>query len=222
MNEYELLSPYTAKALEYVLALSYLLLFIPFWRFVQGEAVPVHALGFGWFQVPNGVHLHVGHAWARPEGGAVEVGLDDFAHKLVGPLETVRLPEIGAPVRQGQKAFTIVAGGQPLDVLSPVDGHVVALNEAARAHPADALRDPYGAGWLMKVEPRWLTGNLKNLFSGDAARRFLDAAAGKLAQRLTPQLGVVLQDGGTPVHGIARALDEDHWDELARRFLEGK
>jgi hypothetical protein len=74
----------------------------------------------------------------------------------------------------------------------------------------------------MKVEPRWLTGNLKNLFSGDAARRFLDLAAGKLAQRLTPQLGVVLQDGGTPVHGIARALDEDHWDELARRFLEGK
>src|SRR5450756_1888684 len=174
MNEHELLSPYTAKALEYVLALSYLLLFIPFWRFVQGEAVPVHALGFGWFQVPNGVHLHVGHAWARPEGGAVEVGLD------------------------------------------------VALNEAVRAHPADALRDPYGAGWLMKVEPRWLTGNLKNLFSGDAARRFLDAAAGKLAQRLTPQLGVVLQDGGTPVHGIARALDEDHWDELARRFLGGE
>ncbi|MCM3878442.1 MAG: glycine cleavage system protein H [Thermoanaerobaculia bacterium] len=222
MNETELLSPYTAKALEYVLAISYLLLFIPFWRFVQGEAVPLHALGFGWFQVPNGVHLHAGHTWARPEGGDVEVGLDDFAHKLVGPLDAVRFPEIGAPVRQGQKAFTIVAGGQPLDVLSPVDGHVVALNEAVRAHPADAQRDPYGAGWLMKVEPRWLTGNLKNLFSGEAARRFLDTAAGKLAQRLTPQLGVVLQDGGTPVHGIARALDEDHWDELARLFLEGK
>jgi hypothetical protein len=74
----------------------------------------------------------------------------------------------------------------------------------------------------MKVEPRWLTGNLKNLFTGEAARRFLDAAAGKLAQRLTPQLGVVLQDGGTPVHGIARALDPDHWDELARRFLGGE
>src|SRR5450759_1005802 len=147
MNEYELLSPYTAKALEYVLALSYLLLFIHFWRFVQGEAVPVHALGFGWFQVPNGVHLHVGHAWARPEGGAVEVGLDDFAHKLVGPLETVRLPEIGAPVRQGQKAFTIVAGGQPLDVLSPVDGPVVAVNEAvARIRPTRCATHTVPAG----------------------------------------------------------------------------
>src|ERR1035438_6358969 len=73
MNEHELLNPYTVKALEYALAISYLLLFIPFWRFVQGEAVPAHALGFGWFQVPNGVHLHAGHAWARPEGGAGEV-----------------------------------------------------------------------------------------------------------------------------------------------------
>src|SRR5664279_5179349 len=81
MNEHTLLSPYTARALVYGLAISYLLLFIPFWRFVQGEA-PVHAFGFGWVQVPNGVHLHAGHAWARPEGGTVEVGLDDFAHKL--------------------------------------------------------------------------------------------------------------------------------------------
>ncbi len=222
MNEHELLSPQTTKAIEYLIAVGYLLLFVPFWRFVQGKPIPDHALGFGWFQVPNGVHLHAGHAWARPQGGMVEVGLDDFAHKLLGPLDQVRLPEIGAPVRQGQKAFTVVAGGQPLDVLSPVDGHVVALNESVRAHPDEAQRDPYCGGWLMKVEPRWLTGNLKNLFSGDAARRFLDTAAGRLAQNLTPQLGVVLQDGGTPVHGIARALDEDHWDELARQFLEGK
>ena len=222
MNEHELLSPQATKLIEYLIAVAYLLLFIPFWRFVQGKPIPVRALGFGWFQVPGDVHLHAGHAWARPQGGTVEVGLDDFAHKLVGELEQLRLPEIGAPVRQGQKAFTVVAGDQPLDVLSPIDGHVVAVNEAARAHPAGALHDPYGAGWLMKVEPRWLTANLKNLLSGDAARRFLDTEAGKLAQRLTPDLGVVLQDGGTPVHGIARALDEDHWDELVRRFLEGK
>ena len=218
MNEHTLLSPYAMKALEYGLAISYLLLFIPFWRYVQGEP-PAHAFGFGWFQVPNGVHLHPGHAWARTEGGTVEVGLDDFAHKLVGPLDRLLLPAIGSPVRQGQKAFSLVAGGQELDVLSPVDGLVVAVNEAARAHPEGALRDPYGAGWLMKVEPRWLTSNLKNLFTGEGARRFLDVAAGRLAQRLTPQLGLVLQDGGTPVHGLARELEPERWDALCREFI---
>jgi glycine cleavage system H protein len=222
MNENELLlSPHATKAIEYLIAISYLVLFVPFWRLVQG-ASPAKAFGFGWFQVPEGVHLHAGHAWARARGGTVSVGLDDFAHRLIGPLEGFETPEVGAPLRQGHKAFSVIAGGKKLDVLSPVDGHVTAVNEVARAHPGETVRDPYGAGWLVKVEPRWLTANLKNLFSGETARRFLDAASEKLSRLLTPELGVVLQDGGTPVHGIARELDPEHWDDLARRFLEGK
>ena len=201
--------------------MSYLLLFIPFWRFVNGATV-AQAFAFSWFQVPDGVHLHRGHSWAKTLGGAVTVGLDDFAHKLIGPVDSVSLPEVGTAIRQGQKAFSVVADGKSFDVVSPVDGNVVAVNEVARANPADAVRDPYGTGWLLKVEPRWLTANLKNLVSGDAARRFLDAAAAALAGRMTPELGVVLQDGGTPVHGIAREIDPAHWDELVRRTLRGE
>lgn len=220
MHESELLSPHATKALEYLLAVSYLLLFIPFWRFVNG-ASPAQAFSFGWFHVPDNVHLHRGHAWAKTLGGAVAVGLDDFAHKLIGPVDDVRLPAVGTALRQGQKAFTVVADGKPFDVVSPVDGNVVAVNEVARAHPGDAVRDPYGTGWLLKVEPRWLTANLKNLVSGDAARRFLDTAAAALSGRMTPELGVVLQDGGAPVHGIAREIDPAHWDDLVRSSLAG-
>jgi glycine cleavage system H protein len=221
MDPNELLSPHATKAIEYLIAISYLVLFVPFWRFVN-ETARARAFSFGWFHAPEGVHLHSGHAWARTQGGIVAVGLDDFAHKLIGPLESLQPPQIGAPVRQGQKVFTVTAGGKALDVLSPVDGHVVTVNEVARAHPADTARDPYGAGWMVKVEPRWLTANLKNLFSGEAARRFLDFAAEKLAARMTPELGLVLQDGGTPVHGIARELDPEHWDELVRKTLQGQ
>jgi glycine cleavage system H protein len=221
MHETDLLSPHATKAIEYLLAVSYLLLFIPFWRFVNGASV-AQAFALGWFQVPDNVHLHRGHSWARTFGGAVAVGLDDFAHKLIGPVEAVELPAVGTSLRQGQKAFTVVADGKPFDVVSPVDGNVVAVNEVTRARPNDAVRDPYGTGWLLKVEPRWLTANLKNLVSGDAARRFLDAAAEALAGRMSPELGVVLQDGGTPVHGIAREIDPVHWDELVRASLKGE
>jgi glycine cleavage system H protein len=221
MNESTLLSPHATKAIEYLLAVAYLLLFIPFWRFVNGATV-AQAFALGWFQVPEDVHLHRGHSWARTFGGAVAVGLDDFAHKLIGPLDAVDLPAVGTALRQGQKAFSVVADGKPFDVVSPVDGNVVAVNEVARANPADAVRDPYGTGWLLKVEPRWLTANLKNLVSGDAARRFLDAAAGALSMRMSPELGVVLQDGGTPVHGIAREIDPVHWDDLVRSSLAGR
>lgn len=103
-----------------------------------------------------------------------------------------------------------------------MDGNVVAVNEVVHAHPADAVRDPYGTGWLLKVEPRWLTANLKNLVSGDSARRFLDAAAQALSGRMSPELGVVLQDGGAPVHGIAREIDPEHWDEVVRHHLKGE
>jgi glycine cleavage system H protein len=221
MNESDLLSPHATKAIEYLLAVVYLLLFIPFWRFVNGASA-TQAFTLGWFQVPDNVHLHRGHSWAKTLGGWVTVGLDDFAHKLIGPVDAVHLPAVGTALRQGQKAFTVVADGKPFDVVSPVDGNVVALNEVARAHPADAVRDPYGTGWLLKVEPRWLTANLKNLFSGDSARRFLDAAAEALSNRMSPELGVVLQDGGTPVHGIAREIDPAHWDDLVRRALRGE
>jgi glycine cleavage system H lipoate-binding protein len=219
MNEGSFLSPHAMRAIEYVIALSYLLLFIPFWRFVNGASA-VQAF-LGWFQVPENVHLHRGHSWAKTLGGVVAVGLDDFAHKLIGPLDAVELPAVGTALRQGQKAFTVVADGQAFDVVSPVDGNVAAVNETVRAHPAPAANDPYGAGWLLKVQPRWLTGNLKNLVSGDSARRFLDAAAEALARRMSPELGVVLQDGGTPVHGIAREIDPHHWDELVKASLGG-
>jgi len=76
MNESALLSPHATKAVEYLLAISYLLLFIPFWRFVNGATV-AQAFAFGWFQVPDDVHLHRGHTWAKTHGGAVVVGLDD-------------------------------------------------------------------------------------------------------------------------------------------------
>lgn len=221
MTEHELLSPHATKAIEYLLAVSYLLLFVPFWRFVNG-ATAAQAFTLGWFQVPDGVHLHRGHSWAKTFGGAVAVGLDDFAHKLIGPVDALDLPAVGTSVRQGQKAFTVVADGKPFDVVSPVDGNVVAVNEVARANPADAVRDPYGTGWLLKVEPRWLTANLKNLVSGDSARRFLDAAAEALSGRMSPELGVVLQDGGAPVHGIAREIDPAHWDDLVRSALRGE
>ena len=141
MHPIEALSPHATKAVEYLLAVSYLLLFIPFWRFVNGASV-VQAFAPGCFQLPENVHLHRGHSWAKTFGGAVAVGLDDFAHKLIGPLEGVEFPPVGTALRQGQKAFTIVADGKPFDVVSPVDGNVVAVNEVVRAHPAEAVRDP--------------------------------------------------------------------------------
>jgi glycine cleavage system H lipoate-binding protein len=232
---HEFLSIYPAKMMEYLLAIGYLLLFIPFWRYVQGgpqevaarkaaagRARPAGATaprpGLGWFQLPAGVKLHPGHTWARLEqDGLVTVGIDDFAHKLVGPA-AVDLPAIGSRVAQGEPALALRDEGRSVDMLSPVDGTVLAVNPAL-AQGAAALDDPYGAGWLFKVKPAKLAANLRQLHGADAGRRMLELASESLVRRMDPELGRVLQDGGAPVHGIARALAGDGWEDFAREFL---
>ena len=234
---HDFLALYPAHMAEYLLAITYLLLFVPFWKYVQGgkkAEVAVHvraaarsgarvpagatALSPSWFQVPAGVYLHPGHTWARVEDdGTVTIGADDFAHKLVGP-SRAKLPEPGADVVQGEPAFAIGDGAKAVPMIAPVDGQVVAVNPAAGAKE-DGLGDPYGAGWLFKVKPARLASNLHQLLGGATAKRFLDAAGEALALRLTPELGTVLQDGGVPVRGIAREIAGEGWDALARRFF---
>jgi glycine cleavage system H protein len=240
---YDLLSVYPAKLMEYGLGVGYLLLFIPFWRYVQGgkraavevrvaakapaeaparaaaapRAIPRPAYA-GWFQVPAGVFLHPGHTWARLEpDGLVAVGADDFAHKLVGPAR-VQLPKLGDRVLQGDAAIELISGGRKVPMLSPVDGTVVAVNAAARDR-TDGIEEPYGAGWLFKVKPPRLAANLRQLVADAPAHRLLEEASERLAARMSPELGQVLQDGGAPIRGIAQELAGDEWDALARSFF---
>jgi glycine cleavage system H lipoate-binding protein len=146
----------------------------------------------------------------------VTVGLDDFAHKLVGPA-AVELPGLGERVAQGERAVTLAEGGASVGMLSPVDGTVLAVNPALQGE--SDLADPYGAGWLFKVKPTRLAANLRQLHGPATARRMLEEAEMALLGRMDPALGQVLQDGGAPVHGIARALAGDGWEELAREFF---
>ena len=220
MHETELLSPYATKALEYGLAILYLALFVPFWRYLNAPArarATSTAWRFAdWFYVPDGVHLHKGHAWARPETGGVAVGLDDFGHDLVGPLEGVELPTLGRRVKQGEPAFALRAAGRTIPLRAPVSGTVVAVNEAAASAPAALHDDPYGAGWLFRVEPRRLSKSLKSLITGEKARLFLAESAENLYKAFHPGTPVLAQDGGLPVYGIARDLDPEHWENLVR------
>jgi glycine cleavage system H protein len=230
MHAQDFLSGYSAKLLEYGLAVTYLVLFVGFWRFVQaGKKAPeqamerepelVRAPAAGWFSVPGEVSLHPGHTWARMEAdGTVAVGLDDLGHRLVGAFDRVELPRPGDQVEQGAAAVTLDAAGKRIGLLSPVDGEVVAANPAMAA-AADGQAEPYGQGWLFKVRPSRWARNAAQLLRGDAARSWVEEQARILSARLSPEPVPMLQDGGAPVHGIAREIDPEHWDVIAREFF---
>lgn len=178
---------------------------------------PVWVAGF---QVPDGLHYHRGHTWARVDhDGAVLVGLDDFARRLVGPAGGLRLPEVGAWLHQGEPAFDVRADGRTAALVAPIEGEVVAVNPDLPARPALSTDDPYGRGWLVKVRPEGLAAGLRNLFSGSLARRFVEDAREALDLRLMAATGSVLHDGGEPAAGFARHLPEGEWRRLVRDFL---
>jgi glycine cleavage system H lipoate-binding protein len=228
MHGNEFLAGYSAKLVEYGLAVTYLILFVGFWRFVHGgkqveakaearapELSP--AVTAGWFSVPADVALHPGHTWARMEAdGTVAVGLDDLGHRMVGTMEAVELPAPGGKVEQGAPAVTLSAGGKKVGLLSPVDGEVVATNAAARESG-----EPYGSGWMFKVRPTRWARNKAQLLDGRAAREWVEEQGRRLAMRLMPEMALspAMHDGGSPLPGMARELDAEHWDEIAREFF---
>jgi glycine cleavage system H lipoate-binding protein len=229
MIPHDILTLYSAKMLEYGIAVLFLLLFIPFWRYVQGPATaPAPARSrvpavraAEWFLAPADRLFHRGHAWLKGgDDGVVTVGLDDFAAKLVGPVSQLSLPAVGAAVGQGEHAWRLTAAdGRSVEMLSPVDGTVVAVNPALAASPDLADRDPYGDGWLMKVRPSRLRANRINLMAGAAVHRWMEDAAAGLRGHVAPGLGALAQDGGMPVSGMAMAIDPDGWDRLAATLL---
>lgn len=93
------------------------------------------------------------HLWVRVQGGVATVGLTYFAQEQVGRVQYVDLPAIGQNVAAGQEmSFTVEAGKTMADIMSPVTGRVVEVHQALADDPAPINDDPYGAGWLAKIE----------------------------------------------------------------------
>jgi glycine cleavage system H protein len=219
---------FATKGIEYLLIISFLLLFTFFWRMLNRPAQGILEVVENivpaiseWFHLPQDkVYYHQGHSWAMPESGnVVKVGIDDFAQKLVGKIDAIKLPQIGSHVTQGEKAWSLLVGSKSIDMLSPVDGKILDINENLLNAPESIGKDPYGQSWLMKVESPNISANLKNLLSGRLAGKWMEEVRENLLARMHYNLGTVYQDGGVLVDGIARSLDRERWDEIVKEFF---
>jgi glycine cleavage system H protein len=92
------------------------------------------------------------HEWARIEGTTATVGVTHFAQDSLGDVVFIDLPAVGAKVTQFAKFGEIESVKAVSELYSPVGGKIVAVNEAAKASPELVNSDPYGKGWLIKVE----------------------------------------------------------------------
>jgi glycine cleavage system H protein len=91
------------------------------------------------------------HEWLRVEGDLVVVGITEHAATALGDVVFVELPEPETVVAEGDEVSVIESVKAASDILAPVDGEIVAVNEKLTDSPALVNEDPLGAGWFFKM-----------------------------------------------------------------------
>lgn len=92
------------------------------------------------------------HEWALAEDGRVRIGITDYAQEALGDVVYVVLPKVGRRVQAGETVAEVESTKSVAEVYAPLNGTVVAVNEALGAAPELANRDPYGEGWFVLLE----------------------------------------------------------------------
>jgi len=172
------------------------------------------------FKLPDNLRYHPGHTWALSESPSlVRVGLDDFASKLMGKVDHMKLPQRGQWIRQGQKIATFFRNGVSVDVVSPIEGSISDVNDGVVRDPKLAQNDPYGEGWLVTVQSPDAKTNFRNLLSGAVARFWTQESASRLQSRMPVFAGALAQDGGVAVDNMAEQIPEKEWAAITKEFF---
>ncbi|HSQ37255.1 MAG TPA: glycine cleavage system protein GcvH [Acidimicrobiia bacterium] len=103
------------------------------------------------------------HEWALAEDGRVRIGITDYAQEQLGDVVYLSLPRVDRRVQAGEMVAEVESNKSVAEVFAPLNGTVVAVNEALAEAPELVNRDPYGEGWFILLEaedPAMLDGLL--------------------------------------------------------------
>ncbi|HEY8816205.1 MAG TPA: glycine cleavage system protein GcvH [Candidatus Dormibacteraeota bacterium] len=92
------------------------------------------------------------HEWLTADGKSVTVGITDFAQSQLGDVVFLELPAPGRKLTAGESFGVVESVKAASDLFSPVSGRITAVNDKLAAHPELINSDPYGDGWILKVE----------------------------------------------------------------------
>jgi glycine cleavage system H lipoate-binding protein len=159
-----------------------------------------------------------GHTWLhRRKSGALELGLDDLAQRLLPSVTAVELPRPGTPVARGEPVATLHGGGRAVSIPSPVTGTVAGVNAAVVRDPTLVKRDGYGRGWLVAIAAS--DPSFAQLPRGIEAEVWLRREANRWTHFVEDRLGFAAADGGELVAPAPWLVGEEGWLELTKEFL---
>jgi glycine cleavage system H lipoate-binding protein len=172
------------------------------------------------FEIPQGYCFHPAHTWALKETPeTARVGLDSFASNLLGKIDRIEVTGLNRWVRQGQKLVKVVAGGTSLELLSPVEGVITAVNNDVLRDTSLITDDPYKNGWIAIVKSPDLAINQKNLVQGAMVAPWLQNNITRLNGMLSQLSPALAQDGGLPVRGLLSKIAPELRQKLVDEFF---
>ena len=191
--------------------------------YIANGAVALHRRATGTVDA-GGAHWKPGlaytnaHTWVKNLWGRnVKVGLDDVARRILSGVTSITLPAVGTKLRRGELLAAVRCGERLVAIPSPVDGVVLDRNRALMGAPALFEHEPYGGGWMVRVEmdDRATAGGLR----GAASKTWLREENARLTHFLETRLGMAAADGGTLTAPPSALLTDEAWLEAARSFL---
>ena len=127
--------------------------------------------------IPSDLRYTKSHEWVRrQQDGTVEIGISDHAQSALGDLVFVEVPEAGRAVRAGEACAVVESVKAASDVYSPVSGKVIAGNTALASQPELLNQDPYGTGWLFRVQTNSPLEEAALMSAADYAKYLADEA----------------------------------------------
>ena len=119
---------------------------------------------------PKDYFYEPSHAWLRvEEDGSVTIGIDDFGQKAAGEIVFIDLPDVGTRVKQFEPFARIESIKWVGEIISPISGRILQVNEKLLRDPGLINADPYGKGWMIRVRPDDLERELRSLIHGDGS-----------------------------------------------------
>lgn len=174
----------------------------------------------GEFAIPGGVLVSMGHCWASlSEEGTAKIGLDDFAAKLIGPIDSIDFPEVGQSVAAGEPLFGIRQDGRSWSFPAPLSGKVLRVNNGLQEDTGRLATSAYGESWICALEGGNLDAELPNLKIGQSAVDFFQAELERFEAFLRDALADQSAEAPVLAVGAIGRLDGEHWNQAFRAFF---
>ncbi|MCP4666841.1 MAG: glycine cleavage system protein H [Deltaproteobacteria bacterium] len=187
---------------------------------VRAVVRPVDVLEVKGFRIPQGYYFHRSHTWAKiEEGSSVRVGLDEFALRLLGPLDRIEAPLVGKEVVQGRGDISVARGEYGTKIPSPVSGVVTSINPALREKGSLANKEPFSGGWIMRIHSKRLRRDLKGLMINNETGDFIGHEVERLYELIEETGGPLAVDGGYLGDDIFGNMPQLGWERITGMFF---